>query len=194
MYLLNMLCFLPHWIVFALHKDKLTLIQERNRWIEIIKNTNEYSIKNFFWLLINLPEYRSILYFRLGYWAKFLKIFASGRESLYIVGTPTKIDYGLVIQHGWSTVIYVSKMGCNCQVWQNVTIGTNKSHSGNLPIIGNNVKISTGAIVLGNIIIGDNVTIGAGAVVVKSVPNNCIVVGNPAYIIQKDGQKVKIKL
>lgn len=27
--------------------------------------------------------------------------------------------------------------------------------------------------------------IGAGCVVVKNVPDNCTVVGNPAYIIQK---------
>ena len=72
-------------------------------------------------------------------------------------------------------------MGDNCQIWQGVTIG--KSHSGinqPRPIIGNNVKICTNAIVLGGITIGDNVTIGAGAVVIKSVPDNCTVVGNPA--------------
>ena len=48
---------------------------------------------------------------------------------------------------------------------------------------------------------GDNVTVGcntvvtgAGAVVVKSVPSNCTVVGNPARIINKNGESVNIKL
>ena len=47
---------------------------------------------------------------------------------------------------------------------------------------------------LGPIEIGENSTIGAGAVVTKSVPKNCVVVGNPAMIIRRDGVKVKEKL
>lgn len=45
-----------------------------------------------------------------------------------------------------------------------------------------------------NITIGDNVVIGAGAIVPKSVPPNCIVVGNPARIIKRKGLKVNEKL
>jgi serine O-acetyltransferase len=63
-----------------------------------------------------------------------------------------------------------------------------------LLIIGNNVRIGTGAIVLGNIYVGDNVNIGAGAVVVKNVPSNCTVIGNPAYIVKENGIKVSKKL
>lgn len=56
--------------------------------------------------------------------------------------------------------------------------------------IGDNVRIGAGAIVTGDIKIGNNSFVGAGAVVTKNLPNNCIVVGNPAYIIKKDGKKV----
>ena len=38
--------------------------------------------------------------------------------------------------------------------------------------------------IIGDITIGNNVTIGAGAVVVKDVPDNAVVVGNPARIIK----------
>lgn len=31
--------------------------------------------------------------------------------------------------------------------------------------------------------IGDNVIIGAGSVVSKSIPNNCVAVGNPCRVI-----------
>jgi serine O-acetyltransferase len=36
--------------------------------------------------------------------------------------------------------------------------------------------------------------VGANAVVVKNVPDNCVVVGIPAYIIKRDGVKVKEEL
>lgn len=33
--------------------------------------------------------------------------------------------------------------------------------------------------------IGNNVVVGAGAVVTKDVPDNCVVVGNPARILKR---------
>jgi len=33
--------------------------------------------------------------------------------------------------------------------------------------------------------IGENSVVGAGSVVTKDVPDNCVVVGNPAKIIKK---------
>ena len=62
------------------------------------------------------------------------------------------------------------------------------------PTIGNNVRIATGAILHRDITIGDNVIIAAGSVVVKSVSNNYMVAGNPAYIKNLNGEKVNIKL
>ena len=64
-----------------------------------------------------------------------------------------------------------------------------KYSGGEFPTIGNNVKISTGACVLGDIRIGNNVTIGANAVVLKDIPDNCIAVGVPAKIISKDNSQ-----
>lgn len=62
------------------------------------------------------------------------------------------------------------------------------------PTIGDNVRICAGAVVVGDINIGNNVTIGANAVVVKSVPDDCVVAGNPAYIICRKGLKCKCLL
>lgn len=186
--------FIPLLIVFYTHKKRSLLKMERDIWIQVIKDENTFSLRNFIWLLTNLPEYRSVLYLRLGRIGKILRYFAKGRESLYLNIDPSLVGEGLVIQHGFSTIVGAVSIGRNCQIWQNVTIGTNKSKSGNKAIIGNNVKISAGAIVLGKITIGDNVTIGAGAVIVKDVPENCVVVGNPAYIIKRNGESVRIKL
>jgi len=53
-------------------------------------------------------------------------------------------------------------------------------------IVGDKVNIGAGATIIPNIIIGNNVTIGAGSVVVKNIPDNVIVVGNPAKLLQKN--------
>lgn len=50
--------------------------------------------------------------------------------------------------------------------------------------IGNNVHIGTNSIIMPNISIGDNVVIGCGSIVTKNVPDNCIVAGVPAKVIE----------
>ena len=54
-----------------------------------------------------------------------------------------------------------------------------------VPIIGDNVYICTGAKILGPVKVGSNVVIGAGAVVLDDVPNNSVVVGMPAKVVKK---------
>ena len=54
-----------------------------------------------------------------------------------------------------------------------------------------NVSINANSVVIGKITIGDNVVVGAGSVVTKSVPDNCVVVGNPAFILKENGITVK---
>ena len=49
--------------------------------------------------------------------------------------------------------------------------------------IGDNCLVNTGATIIGPVVIGNNVTIGAGAVVTKDVPNNAVVAGVPAKVI-----------
>lgn len=50
--------------------------------------------------------------------------------------------------------------------------------------IGNNVWIGGGTSILPGVNIGDNVVIGAASVVTKNVPENAVVVGNPARVIK----------
>jgi acetyltransferase-like isoleucine patch superfamily enzyme len=50
--------------------------------------------------------------------------------------------------------------------------------------IGQNVVISTSAIILGGVHIGNNSVIGAGSVVTHDIPANCLAAGNPAKIIR----------
>lgn len=51
-------------------------------------------------------------------------------------------------------------------------------------IIEDNVWIGGGAIILPNVTIGKNSVIGAGSVVTRSIPANCVAVGNPCRVIK----------
>ena len=51
-------------------------------------------------------------------------------------------------------------------------------------IVGNNVWIGGGAILMPGVSIGDNVVIGAGSVVTKDIPSNKIAYGNPCKVIR----------
>ncbi len=54
-------------------------------------------------------------------------------------------------------------------------------------VIGDDVWLGAGVIVLPQITIGEGSIIGAGAVVTKDIPPHCVAVGNPAKIIKKVG-------
>ena len=95
------------------------------------------------------------------------------------LGKGTRFGYG-----GIGVVIHKRTiMGKNCMVGSNVTIGGRSGYY-QVPIIGDNVYIATGAKVLGPITIGNNVIIGANAVVIDNVPDNAVVAGVPARIIR----------
>ncbi|MDP0501593.1 MAG: sugar O-acetyltransferase [Verrucomicrobiota bacterium JB022] len=51
-------------------------------------------------------------------------------------------------------------------------------------VIGNDVWMGAGAIVLCGVTIGDRVVIGAGSVVTHDIPSDCVVVGTPARILR----------
>ena len=86
-------------------------------------------------------------------------------------------------------VHFDARIGQNCRILPNVVIGS-KSASGipdaEPPVIGDNVFIGTGAVVIGNIHVGNNVIIGANSVITRDIPDNCVAVGIPATIRQRN--------
>lgn len=100
-------------------------------------------------------------------------------ETLYIY--TEDIGGGLYIQHGFATIITAKKIGENCRIYQQVTIGYKNGECP--PVLEDNVSVTCGAKVLGNITMHKNSLAAAGAVVVKDVPENAIVGGIPAKII-----------
>ena len=100
----------------------------------------------------------------------------------------TEVGRGLKIEHGFGLVINDRTIiGQNVHLRHCTTIGCVKLPDGSQgpsPIIGDNVEIGANCVILGGIRIGNYAKIGAGSVVTKDVPDNAVVVGNPARIVR----------
>lgn len=107
----------------------------------------------------------------------------------------------LFIDHGMGVVIgETALVGDDVTLYQGVTLGGTGSakRSAKLgsekrhPTLCDRVFVGNNANVLGNITIGANSRVGAGSVVLRDVPPNSTVVGVPAHIIYRNGQRVLI--
>jgi len=100
------------------------------------------------------------------------------------------VGKGLSLFHGHALVINQGVViGESCVLRNSTTIGHKKLADGSFsacPRIGNKVDIGANVCIIGDITIGDNVVIGAGSVVTKSIPSDCVVVGNPARVLDKN--------
>lgn len=92
------------------------------------------------------------------------------------------IGGGLLLPHPNGVVIHPdAKIGPNCLILQQVTIGTLDGVA--TPTIGGQVDIGAGAKVLGDITLGNHARVGANAVVLIDIPKDKTAVGIPAKVI-----------
>jgi serine O-acetyltransferase len=100
----------------------------------------------------------------------------------------------LFIDHATGVVIgETAIVGNDVTLYQGVTLGgTGKQHGKRHPTICDNVFVGNNANVLGNINVGANSRVGAGSVVLNDVPPNSTVVGVPAHIVYRNGERVLI--
>ncbi len=100
----------------------------------------------------------------------------------------------LFIDHATGVVIgETAIVGSDVTMYQGVTLGgTGKGHGKRHPTVCDGVFIGNNANVLGNITVGENSRVGAGSVVLSDVPPNSTVVGVPAHIVYRNGQRVLI--
>ncbi len=91
------------------------------------------------------------------------------------------------IDHGMGVVIgETSEIGDDCMMYHGVTLGgTSWDKVKRHPTLKDGVIIGAGAKILGPITLGKNVRVGSNSVVVKSIDDNCTVVGIPGRVLQK---------
>lgn len=178
----------PHVILYLYSKNKNDIDKDIERWANA-KQRKGGKIKLLLHFLAVSKDFRNIFYYRnRSFFTHFLNLYCR-KEEYFKIDVNTKIKGGMLTGHPYSTIINAIEIGENFYINHLVTIGEEK---GKKPVIGNNVSIYTGAIIIGDISIGNNCVIGAGSVVTKSIPDNCVVVGNPAKIIKQNGTKIKV--
>lgn len=162
------------------------------------RDIQRYGFKKRSWLLAWLRGHTifAVFLYRIANWLYHHKVKAVPdmimahvrRHYACEISPYATIGAGLFIPHTIGIVIgHEVVIGEDCEIFQNVTIGSNrKERDGRyMPTIGNNVSIGSGAVVVGSITIGDNVVIGANSYVDKDIPNNSFVAGIPARVIRK---------
>jgi serine O-acetyltransferase len=103
-----------------------------------------------------------------------------------------QIGPALLISHFGGIVIGpLVKIGANCTMGHDVTIGQAAGSDDRSPVIGDVVTIAPGAKVFGPITVGTHAVIGANAVVNEDIPAYAVAVGVPARVVKIQGQKVQ---
>jgi serine O-acetyltransferase len=96
---------------------------------------------------------------------------------------------GISLVHGNGIVLsHTAKIGEGCILFHNVTLGESfdpETKTKGAPVLGRDVHVGPGAVLLGPIVVGDGAKIMAGAVVTRNVPAGCVARAAPVEVVPK---------
>ncbi len=182
--ILNLIRLWPHILCYKCSRNRQHIS------VDVAAYKVEYKAGSLLRLLTYNRSFRTLFYHRIGAISKLISWLAPG-QTTFTIPQHTKVGDGVLFFHSYGTILNAREIGDGCRIVCNITLGDKK---GKTPIIGKKVEILPGAVIAGDVTIGDNCVIGPNAVVYKSVPANCVVVGNPAYILKRNGVIVNEKL
>jgi serine O-acetyltransferase len=148
------------------------------------------------------PAVWSIAVYRLGNWVHVGRPFILIRLPLKIVSfiatkfcvifmemdidPQASIGGGLYIGHiGGVHINPGAVLGRDCDLAHRITIGASAMGRQGIPVLGDNVYIGTGAVLIGKIKVGSGSKISANTLVMTNVPEGATVMGVPGRIIMR---------
>ena len=148
------------------------------------------------------PAVWSIGSYRLGNWLQVRKPAAAIRIPLKLISffvskfclifmemdidAQATIGGGLYIGHiGGVHINPGAVLGRNCDLAHRITIGASAMGRSGIPVIGDDVYIGTGAVLVGRIKVGSGAKIAANSLVITNVPEGATVMGVPGRIIMR---------
>jgi serine O-acetyltransferase len=148
------------------------------------------------------PAVWSIACYRLGNWLNVARPFVLIRVPLQVVSffatkfcvifmemdidAQAVIGGGFYIGHiGGIHINPGAVLGRDCDLAHRVTIGASAMGRQGVPVLGDNVYIGTGAVLIGKIRVGNGAKISANTLVMTNVPEGATVMGVPGRIIMR---------
>lgn len=152
-------------------------------------------------ILIDSPGLHGVLIYRYGSWLNRKIRFRPLRlpfKLVYVlldrlcvimwgihIDEGAEIGPGLYIGHPGGILIGPVRMGRDCNIAHQVTIGRRADGAGGAPTIGDRVWIGVGSVLFGGIRIGSGVTIGPCTVVSRNLPDGILVIGSPMRVLRR---------
>lgn len=149
---------------------------------------------DFIGIFLFYPQLWAIIIYRIGHAVRGALLY---KLYVYILWNPLRIITAMeiwpqatiginfyIIHFGNIIINPKVIIGDNCILQGECAIGVGFD-GGEAPVIEDNVKIGIGSKIIGDLRIGKNSQIGANAFLTTSVPENVIVVGNPARVVKK---------
>ncbi|HEY7865343.1 MAG TPA: hypothetical protein VIC51_05020 [Psychromonas sp.] len=153
-------------------------------------------------VLIHSPAFYVVASYRILYWLKMsqersgshilkilflgLRIITNAYSMLVVKIQIThwpEIGPGLYLSNKGGIIIGPKRIGANCVIHHNVTIGVNRTRDH--PEIGDNFWIGHNSVICGQVI-KDNVIVMPNTIVGKNIPEGVVIKGNPGKIVRKE--------
>lgn len=148
------------------------------------------------------PAVWSIATYRFGHWLQVerpsaviripLKILSFAMTRFCVIFMEMDIDPqasiggGLYIGHiGGVHINPGAVLGRNCDIAHRVTIGASAMGRSGIPVLGDEVYVGTGAVLMGKIKVGNGARIAANTLVMTNVPAGATVMGVPGRVVMR---------